>query len=161
MTYRTLVIHMPPSMSDVRIIKQIDFDEGDSIQIDISNLLSDIEEERNNEQLFFCSQHKQKTSFHPADYAYIESTSNHYSQWYPINPEEPVLSIYTRSLGNIYTKLQSAGLNYFWRVHSSYIVNSRCIHSFKNEKIILNEHLRAIPIGKEYKDDFFNRVTVF
>lgn|SRR5574344_1923672 len=110
MTSKTIVIHIPTGMSNVKIIKEIDFDETNSIQIEITNDLDDAENICN-ENIFCCFQHKQKTVFYPMEYAYIESTSNHYSQWHPIDPNKPVLSIYTHSLEGIDAKLCKAGLN--------------------------------------------------
>ena len=111
--------------------------------------------------LFFCNQKKQKIAFNPFEYAYIESTSNHYSQWHPINPDEPILSIYINSHSELLKQLHAVGLNNFWRVHSSYIINSRCVNSFVNGKIILQNQHKAIPIGREYKEYFLSKVTVF
>lgn len=160
MTSKTIMIHVPSDANDIKIIKGIDMDYTNSIQIDISK---DLYNNRGiyDDHIFFCFQHKQKTVFYPMDYAYIESTSNHYSLWHSANPNNPVLSIYTQSLGNIHTKLYNAGLKCLWRVHASYIVNCHYIKSFKNDKIILKGQKRPIPISKEYKKDFLSRITVF
>lgn len=160
MVNKKIVISLPPELSGIKIIKEIQLDDPHLIQIEISDDSSDIETICDN-RIFFCYQHKQKIVFNPFEYAYIESTSNHYSQWHPKNPNKPILSKYSHSLGELHTKLQAAGLNCFWRVHSSYIVNSQCIKSFINDKIILKGQHKAIPIGKEYKEDFLSRVTIF
>ena len=156
------MINIPPGISDIKIIGKTDCNKEISIQIRIPNDTYETESESiHNEQIFFCFQNRQKTVFYPMEYAYIESTSNHYSKWHPTNPNKPVMSLYMRSLGNIYTKLHKAGLNYFWRVHASYIVNISCIKSLQNDKIILKDQNKSIPIGKEYKEEFFSKITVF
>lgn len=160
MATKTIVINLPAELSDCTIIKRIHFDDNTDIQIEISNNSShgDI---TNDDRLFFCNQQKQKVVFNPFEYAYIESTSNHYSQWHPINSEEPILSKYTSSLWELHARLHEAGLSRFWRVHDSFLVNCRCIKSFVNDKIILNGLQKAIPIGKEYKEEFLRRSVIF
>ena len=101
-----------------------------------------------------------QTVFNPLDYAYIESTSNHYSRWHPIDPRKPILDIYTKSLGELVNKLHDAGLTMFWRIHSSYIVNSRCITKFADKKFHLRNQLRPIPVGEKYIDEIKKKVTV-
>ena len=101
-----------------------------------------------------------QTVFNPLDYAYIESTSNHYSRWHPIDPRKPILDIYTISLGELVNKLHDAGLTMFWRIHSSYIVNSRCITRFAEEKIYLRNRRMPLPIGEEYVKKFKNKIVI-
>lgn len=159
MVNKKIIIHLPEELSNAKIVKEICLDNSHSIQIEISDETSDMET-ISNEHIFFCHQNKQKVAFNPFEYAFIESTSNHYSQWHPKNPDKPVLSKYTHFLGELHAKLQEAGLNYFWRVHSSYIVNSQCIKSFVNDKIILKGQNKSIPIGREYKEDFLSRINI-
>lgn len=160
MANKTIVISLPARLSDYTIIKDIRLDDYPSIQIDITDNTS-CADATSDDCLFFCNQHKQKIVFNPFEYAYIESTSNHYSQWHPINPNKPIFSKYTRSLGELHSKLRAAGIYCFWRVHDSYLVNCRCAKSLVNDKILLKELQKAIPIGKEYKADFLRRVVIF
>lgn len=160
MANKTIVISLPARLSDYVIVKNIRLDDDPSMHIEISDNkpCTDVP---GDDCLFFCYQHKQKIAFNPFEYAYIESTSNHYSQWHPINPNEPILSKYTRSLGELHSKLQAAGIYCFWRVHDSYLVNCRCIKSLGNDRVLLKELQKSIPIGKEYKDEFYRRVVIF
>lgn len=160
MANKTIVISLPARLSDYVIVKNIRLDDDPSMHIEISDNKS-CTDVPSDECLFFCNQHKQKIAFNPFEYAYIESTSNHYSQWHPINPNEPILSKYTRSLGELHSKLQAAGIYCFWRVHDSYLVNCRCIKSLVNDKILLKELQKSIPIGKEYKAEFYRRMVIF
>lgn len=159
MANKTIVITLPTRLSDYLIVKNIRLDDDPSMHIEISDNTS-YTDVPIDDCLFFCNQHKQKIAFNPFEYAYIESTSNHYSKWHPINPNEPILSKDTRSLGELHSKLQAAGIYCFWRVHDSYLVNCRCIKSLANDKIILKEWQKAIPIGREYKDEFFRRAII-
>lgn len=159
MANKTIVISLPAKLSDYTLIKEICLDDTSSIQIKILDNSPCIES-TSDDRLFFCNQQKQKNVFNPFEYAYIESTSNHYSQWYPMNPGNPILSKYMGSLGELHSKLHEVGINCFWRVHDSYLVNCRCIKSFVNDKILLKEFPKAIPIGREYKEDFLGRVIV-
>ena len=148
-------------MGNVRIIKETNLSEDEDVQIRILNDLSDNETDNAcDEHLFFCSQNKQRKTFYPKDYAYIEATSIHYTNWHPKKPEEPVLSIYTMSLGKIYKRLCESGFSCFLRVHSSYIVNIHCIKEYHNNKLILKDQNKAIPISKEYRNDFLSKVTM-
>lgn len=160
MANKTIVITLPRRLSDYEIVKNIRLDDDPSIHIEISDYTSHADVS-SDDCLFFCNQHKQKIAFNPFEYAYIELTSNHYSQWHPINPNEPILSKYTRSLGELHSKLQAAGIYCFWRVHDSYLVNCRCIISLYNDKILLKGLQKSIPIGKEYKAEFYRRVVIF
>lgn len=159
MANKTIVISLPVRLSEYALIKEIRLDDNPSIQIEITNNTS-CTDVLNDNRLFFCNQHKQKQAFNPFEYAYIESTSNHYSQWHPINPSKPILSKYMMSLGELHSKLQSAGIHCFWRVHDSYLVNCRYVKSFVNDKILLKELQKTIPIGKQYKEDFYRRVVI-
>lgn len=159
MKNKTIVISLPARLSEYAIIKEIRLDDNPSIRIEITNNTSCTDVLKDN-RLFFCNQQKQKQAFNPFEYAYIESTSNHYSQWHPINPNKPILSKYTRSLSELQSNLQAANINCFWRVHDSYMVNCRCIKSFVNDKILLKELQKTIPIGKEYRDDFLRKTII-
>lgn len=159
MANKTIVISLPTGLSDFVIVKNIRLDDELSIQIEIPDNIS-CPEIPSDDRLFFCYQQKQKMAFNPFDYAYIEYTSNHYSQWHPINPSKPILSKYTKSLGDLYCKMQAAGIYCFWRVHDSYLVNCRCVKSLGNDMIFLKELQKTIPIGREYKDDFYRRAII-
>lgn len=159
MANKTIVISLPVRLSEYAVIKEIRLDDNPSIQIEITNNTS-CTDVLNDNRLFFCNQQKQKQAFNPFEYAYIESTSNHYSQWHPINPNKPILSKYTKSLNELQANLKAASIYCFWRVHDSYMVNCRCIKSFVNDKILLKELQKTIPIGKEYRADFLRRVVI-
>ena len=160
MANKTIVITLPTRLSDYVIVKNIRLDDDPSMQIEISDNIS-CAEISSDDCIFFCNQQKQKIAFNPYEYAYIESTSNHYSLWHPINLSKPILSKYTKSLGDLHSKMQAAGIYCFWRVHDSYLVNCRCIKSLVDEKVLLKEMPKAIPIGREYKDEFLRRVVIF
>jgi len=145
----SIILHLPQGYENVRIFKQIDIDEHDSMLIEV------LEENANDatadHKVFFCYQDRVQTVFVPLDYAYIESTSNHYSRWHPIDPQKPILDIYTKSLGELFKKLHGAGLTMFWRIHSSYIVNSRCITKFADGNVFLRNQRSPLPIGERFK----------
>lgn len=159
MVNKKIVFSIPEEWSNVRIVKEIRLDDTHAIHMEISEDVSG-SETLHNDSVYFCYQQKQKIAFNPFEYAYIESTSNHYSRWHPINADKPVLSIYSQSFGELHSKLHTAGLQCFWRVHSSFIVNSKCIMSFVNDKITLKAQPKSIPIGREYKEDFLSKINI-
>lgn len=159
MENKTIVISLPSSLNDYKIIREIHLDDDYSIRLEITDRPSYVDF-LSDGGLFFCHQHKQKVVFNPFDYAYIESTSNHYSIWHPINPTMPILTKYTDSLDKLHSKLKTAGVHCFWRVHDSYMVNRLCIKSLVNDKIILNKIKTAIPIGREYKEEFLHKAII-
>lgn len=110
--------------------------------------------------LFCCYQDRVQTFINPLDYAYIESTSTHHILWHPIDSRNQVLDMYSKSMSLLYEKLRCAGLKQFWRIHSSYIINSRCVTKFADNKFYLRNQLRPIPVGEKYIDEIKKKVTV-
>ena len=159
MTTKKILIHIPSALSDVRVYKLIDLDDENTMEIEIEEYNAGCSGDKC-EQIFCCNQDKRKVSFNPMEYMYIESTSNHYSLWHPAKESQPVLSIYTQSLGGIIGKLHNAGLRNFLRVHDSFIINLHFFHLFNHEFIQLSNNGTLIPIGREYHDDFMKSVTV-
>ena len=148
MKRKTIIVHLPYGYENTKVVKQIDIDENHSMQIEIVE--DDAGHSINNNNVFICFQDRVQTVFYPLDYAYIESTSNHHSLWHPIDARKPVLDIYLKSLDEILTKLNNAGLTMFWRIHTSYIVNSRCITKFTHERIFLRNQRKSLAIGEKY-----------
>ena len=151
------------SKTDVKgfeIVKEIDINEKKLfiVEVPIEGFVAD---DSHDEDFYVCFQNKQWIKFNPLEYAYIESTSNHYSNWYPIDPTKPMLSIYTTSLGAILKKLQDANFTCFCRVHSSFIINKSCIRSIMNNKILLEKYSNPITIGKGYKKNFLSGIMYF
>jgi len=120
------------------------------MQIEI--LTEEVEHSIDNNHIFFCFQDRVPTVFNPLDYACIESTSNHHSLWHPIDTRKPILDIYMKSLDDILTKLNGAGLTMFWRIHSSYIVNIRCITKFADNKFYLRNQRNLLHVGDTYME---------
>ena len=114
-------------------------------------MTEEVEHSIDNNHIFFCFQDRVPTVFNPLDYACIESTSNHHSLWHPIDTRKPILDIYMKSLDDILTKLNDASLTMFWRIHSSYIVNSRCITKFADGNVFLRNQRSPLPIGERFK----------
>ena len=148
MKRKTIIVHLPYGYENTKVVKQIDIDENHSMQIEIVE--DDAGHSIDNNNVFIRFQDRVQTVFNPLDYAYIESTSNHHSLWHPIDARKPVLDIYLKSLDEILTKLNNAGLTMFWRIHSSYIVNSRCITKFADGKVFLRNKRKPLPIGEGY-----------
>lgn len=155
---KTVILHVPFDNECTVILKPIG-DGEEKIWMEVVNEPAEVAG-TDNEKLFFCFQNRIRTRFNPLDYAYIESTSNHYSQWHPIDRKEPVLSIYMRSLDEVLSKLHEVGLTQFVRVHDSYIVNMDCITSYHNDKIVLKGGHLAIPIGRDRKHEFYGNVIM-
>ncbi|MBQ9237682.1 MAG: LytTR family transcriptional regulator DNA-binding domain-containing protein [Prevotella sp.] len=148
MKRKTIILHLPHGYENTKVVKLIDIDENHSMQIEIVE--DDAEHSIDNNNVFICFQERVQTVFNPLDYAYIESTSNHHSLWHPIDARKSVLDIYMKSLDEILTKLNDAGLTMFWRIHSSYIVNCRCITKFADGKVFLRNKRKPLPIGEVY-----------
>ena len=145
----SIILHLPQGYENVRIFKQIDIDQHNSMLIEV--LEDNADDVIVDNKVFFCYQDRVQTVFNPLEYAYIESTSNHYSRWHPIDPQKPILDIYTKSLGELVKKLHDAGLTMFWRIHSSYIVNRRCITKSADNKVFLRNQKKPLPLGERCK----------
>ncbi|MDE6152427.1 MAG: LytTR family transcriptional regulator [Prevotella sp.] len=154
---KTVILHVPFDDECTVILKPIG-DGDEKIWMEVVNEPAEVAG-TDNEKLFFCFQNKVRTRFRPQDYAYIESTSNHYSLWHPIDRSKPVLSIYMRSLHDILSKLHDVGLTQFVRVHDSYIVNMNCIISYRNDNIVLTGGHLSIPIGHGHRHEFYGNVV--
>lgn len=74
----SIILHLPQGYENSRILKQIDIDEQNSMLIEVLEENADDATVDNN--VFFCFQNRVQMVFNPLDYAYIESTSNHYSR---------------------------------------------------------------------------------
>lgn len=127
-------------------------------EIEICDDDYDIEQVK--EHLFCCYQNRVQTFINPLDYAYIESTSTHHTLWHPIDSRNQVLDMYSKSMSILYEKLCCAGLKQFWRIHSSYIINSRCVTKFADNKFYLRNQRRHIPVGEKYIDEIKNKIFV-
>lgn len=156
---KTITIQLPNDCGKLKIMKQIDIDESNSLFIEIYNDENESIESRDN-SIFCYFQDRTKTVFNPREYAYIESTQNHYSIWYPKDPNDEPLHIYVNSFTNLSKRLNDAGLTLFCRVHESYIVNIKCISTFDNKNVFLHRYRKAIPMGKHFKDDFIDRTII-
>lgn len=151
------------SKTDIKgfeIVKEIDINEKKLFIVEVSGE-GFVADDSHDKDFYVCFQNKQRIKFNPLEYAYIESTSNHYSNWYPIDPTKPMLSIYTTSLGDILKKLQDANFTCFCRVNSSFIINKSCIRSIMNNKILLEKYSNPITIGKGYKKNFLSGIMYF
>ncbi len=83
------------------------------------------------------------------DIKYIEGLKD-YIKIYS-NSHKPILTL--SSFKKIEEKLP---VNLFVRVHRSYIVSLKYIHSVQRNRILIDEV--RIPIGNNYKDDFIKRI---
>ncbi|MCM1079643.1 MAG: LytTR family transcriptional regulator DNA-binding domain-containing protein [Bacteroidales bacterium] len=153
----TLILHVPEGEKYTIVLKQTDL--GDNpVWMEVVKNSTDMAEEET-EKTFFYFKDRVRTMFRPLEYAYIESTSNHYSLWHPIDPTKPVVSIYMSSMANILAKLHDAGVTQFMRIHASYIVNKTCIESHRGNTTILRGQRKAIPIGHGYKENFHKKMV--
>lgn len=154
-TPATIIVHLPRDCENVRVVKRFPIGE-EYIIIEICDDNNDIDQV--NEYLFCCYQDRVQTFINPLDYAYIESTSTHHTLWHPIDSSKQVLDIYTKSMTLLYEKLRNAGLKQFWRIHSSYIINSRCVMKFTANKFYLRSQFRPIPVGEKYIREIRNKI---
>lgn len=83
------------------------------------------------------------------DIKYIEGLKD-YIKIYS-NSHKPILTL--SSFKKIEEKLPA---NLFVRVHRSYVVSLKYIHSVQRNRILIDEV--RIPIGNNYKDDFIQRI---
>ncbi|MCM1080024.1 MAG: hypothetical protein NC344_11080 [Bacteroidales bacterium] len=153
----TIILHVSADGEYIIVLEQTDFGE-EQMWMEVAEAPADDAEDEN-ETIFFYFKNRVRTVFRPLDYAYIESTSNHYSLWHPIDPTKPVLSIYMKSMSTILAKLHDAGVTQFQRIHASYIVNRKCIISHHGSKTILRGQQKVIPIGMDYKEDFHSKMV--
>lgn len=148
------------NINGAEIVKEIDIDDRKLFVVEVTGN-GFVADDSHDKRLCSCYQNKQRVIFNPLEYAYIESTSNHYSLWHPIDPAKPVLAVYTTSLGYILEKLQEANITCFCRVHTSFIINKSCIKIIKNDKVLLENQSHPVAMGKEYKEEFLSEIVHF
>ncbi len=122
-----ITVHVPFNDDSTVILKPLG-DGEKNVWVEITDKPSE-NVRLEDEKLFFCFQNKGRYILRPREYAYIESTSNHYSMWHPIDSSEEVRAIYMKSMGRVLSKLHEGGMKRFVRVHDSFIVNTDCIIS--------------------------------
>lgn len=84
------------------------------------------------------------------DIVWLEVSGNH--TWIVTNHKKYIVR------NGLQTVLEKLNTDYFVRVHRSFAINIKRISSFDANSVFINE--MEIPIGRIYKDDFFNRLPL-
>lgn len=86
------------------------------------------------------------------DILYIESDGN-YSTFFMTKNQKMVVTKKIKEIDAILPK------NYFFRIHNSYIINLNKIKEFvKNEAYVVMESNEKIPVARQRKSDFLNKL---
>jgi two-component system LytT family response regulator len=86
------------------------------------------------------------------DILYIESDGN-YSTFFMTNNQKMVVTKKIKEIDAILPE------NYFFRIHNSYIINLNKIKEFvKNEAYVVMETNEKIPVARQRKTDFLNKL---
>ncbi|MCX7551567.1 LytR/AlgR family response regulator transcription factor [Xanthomarina sp. F2636L] len=86
------------------------------------------------------------------DILYVESDGN-YSTFFMINNQKMVVTKKIKEIDAILPE------NYFFRIHNSYIINLNKIKEFvKNEAYVVMDTDEKIPVARQRKSDFLNKL---
>ncbi len=107
-----------------------------------------LNEEATSEFIFVKSEYE-NLKINLEEIKYIEGLKDYIKIY--VNADKPILTLC--SLKKIEDKLGRAN---FIRVHKSFIVSLKHIHSVQRNRIIIDE--KRIPIGLNYKDEFIKKI---
>lgn len=108
-----------------------------------------IKSEEQSPQFIFVKSEYENLKIDLADIKYVEGLKDYIKIY--TNVEKPILTL--SSLKGFEQKL---GKSNFIRVHKSYIVSLKHIHSVQRNRIVIDK--KWIPIGLNYKDEFIRRI---
>lgn len=100
-------------------------------------------------QFIFVKSEYENLKINLSDIKYVEGLKDYIKIY--TNSNKPILTLIT--LKSFEEKL---GKSNFLRVHRSYIVSLRHIHSVQRNRIIIDN--KRIPIGLNYKNEFIKRI---